>query len=378
MMVLVYGVRQMAQAALAGDSAVFFFVTRRAEMDALPIDAYLRIPTSRSLVPSHPPETGGRVLLTGLILSVRVIRQDPQVSPAVIKPISVDMVDYAPVSPSQTEQRSMHLHVADLGRWGRSPIGVALGSQAPSPLAYDLGISRVDQGVCSHAAISGVERDQNGLPILTDDARMGASVCATGVPMPVPSRLPLDPTTRASSEWRNRRWQAAFTLAQGGIIGTHQILQRSGVTPRVVASGAGVSRANYTRWGEVTMVATVTLDEEVRGDTVIYDLAVTRPGVVAGWMTGGTLKFMAKLKPTDPDSAAIFTKSTPSSGIIWVDQSAVIATAVLTIEASDYALLPPGKAKTLHYEVEGTESNGRVDTLQRGELPILADVIRGA
>lgn len=125
------------------------------------------------------------------------------------------------------------------------------------------------------------------------------------------------------------------------------------------------------------MIATVTLDEEVRGDTVIYDLAVTRAGAVAGWMTGGTLKFMAKLKLGDPDVSAIFTKSTPSSGIIWVDQSAAIATAVLTIEAADYALLPPGKAKKLFYEVEATESNGRRETLQRGELPILADVIRG-
>lgn len=125
------------------------------------------------------------------------------------------------------------------------------------------------------------------------------------------------------------------------------------------------------------MVSTITLDEEVRGDTAIYDLAISRPGAVAGWMTGGTLKFMAKLKLSDPDSAAIFTKSTPSSGILWVDQSAVIATAVLTIEASDYALLPPGKGKKLFYEVEATESNGRRETVQRGELPILADVIRG-
>jgi hypothetical protein len=125
------------------------------------------------------------------------------------------------------------------------------------------------------------------------------------------------------------------------------------------------------------MVATVTLDEEVRGDTVIYDLAVTRAGAVAGWLTGGTLRFMAKLKLTDADADAVFTKSTPASGIIWVDQSAVIATAVLTIEAADYALLVPGKAKTLHYEVEITESNGRRETVQNGELPILADVIRG-
>lgn len=125
------------------------------------------------------------------------------------------------------------------------------------------------------------------------------------------------------------------------------------------------------------MVATVTLEAVVRGETEIYDLAISRDGAVAGWMTGGTLRFMAKLKFSDPDSAAIFMKSTPASGIIWVDQSAAIATAVLTIETADYAALPPGKAKTLHYEVEATESNGRREKVQNGELPILADVIRG-
>lgn len=126
------------------------------------------------------------------------------------------------------------------------------------------------------------------------------------------------------------------------------------------------------------MVALVDLAEEVRGDTVIYDLTLSRTGAVAGWMNGGTVRFMAKRKLGDADADAIFTKSTPSNGIVWVDQSAAAPTAVLTIEASDYALLDPGKNRTLYYEVEVTESNGRRETVQKGTFPILGDVLRGA
>lgn len=126
------------------------------------------------------------------------------------------------------------------------------------------------------------------------------------------------------------------------------------------------------------MVALVDLDEEVRGDTVIYDLTLSRTGASAGWMTGGTVVFMAKLKAGDADADAIFSKSTSAGGIVWVDQAAVTPTATVTILPADYADLVPGKAKTLVYEIEITDGGGRRETVQKGTLPILADVIRGA
>lgn len=125
------------------------------------------------------------------------------------------------------------------------------------------------------------------------------------------------------------------------------------------------------------MVAIVTLDAEVRGDTVIYDLTISRTGALAGWLSGGTIRFMAKRKVGDVDADAIFTKSTPASGIVWVDQAAVAPTATLTINKTDWpAALLPGRDRTLVYEVEIEESSGRRETVQKGELPILGDVIQ--
>lgn len=126
------------------------------------------------------------------------------------------------------------------------------------------------------------------------------------------------------------------------------------------------------------MVATVNLETEVRGDTVIYDLTLSRNGASAGWMTGGTITFMAKYKVKDLDADAVFSKSTSSSGIVWLNQAAAEPTATLTIEPADYPASMLGRDKTLLYEVEIVDGSGRRETVQRGELPIIADVIRGS
>lgn len=126
------------------------------------------------------------------------------------------------------------------------------------------------------------------------------------------------------------------------------------------------------------MVALVDLEAEVRGDTVIYDLTLSRVGATAGWMNGGYIKFMAKLRVANLDSEAIFTKSTPASGIIWVDQASATPTATLTIAKTDYPDVLMGRDRSLVYEVEIEDSAGRRETVQKGALPILADVLRGA
>ncbi len=126
------------------------------------------------------------------------------------------------------------------------------------------------------------------------------------------------------------------------------------------------------------MVAIVDLASEVRGDTVLYDLTLSRVGAAAGWMTGGSILFMAKYKVGDLDAAAVFTKSTTAGGIAWTNQSSVTPTATVTILPADYPVALLGKDKTLVYEVEIIDSVGRRETVQKGSLPILADVVRGA
>ena len=126
------------------------------------------------------------------------------------------------------------------------------------------------------------------------------------------------------------------------------------------------------------MVALVDLEAEVRGDTVIFDLTLSRQGASAGWMTGGSIIWMAKFRPSDADADAVITKSTANGGIAWVNQSLASPTATVTIAPADWATVAYGRDLTLHYEVEIIDGAGRRETVQRGELPVLADIIRGA
>lgn len=126
------------------------------------------------------------------------------------------------------------------------------------------------------------------------------------------------------------------------------------------------------------MVEIVDLDSEVRGDTVLYDLTLSRTGAVAGWMTGGSIAFAVKFKAKDLDADAVFTKTTAGGGIAWVDQGAVNPTATVTILPADWPDSLLGRDKTLVYEVEIIDAQGRRETVQKGTLPVLADVYRGA
>lgn len=126
------------------------------------------------------------------------------------------------------------------------------------------------------------------------------------------------------------------------------------------------------------MVALIDLDTEVRGDTVLYDLTLSRVGASAGWMTGGSITFMVKRRIGDADADALITKSTTSGGIAWVAQGAVNPTATVTINPADWSLFVLGKDLTPQYEVEIVDSSGRRETVQKGTLPVLADVVRGA
>lgn len=125
------------------------------------------------------------------------------------------------------------------------------------------------------------------------------------------------------------------------------------------------------------MVALIDLDSEVRGDTVLYDLTLSRVGALAGWMNGGSITFMIKRKASDADADALITKTT-ASGITWTDQAAILPTATVLINDDDWDLVALGKNLNLLYEVEIVDAGGRRETVQKGTLPILADVVRGA
>ena len=108
--------------------------------------------------------------------------------------------------------------------------------------------------------------------------------------------------------------------------------------------------------------------DAVRGDTNEYEVAVTRDAAVLD-LQGATLKFTVKRDLGDAD--AVFQKA------IWTGITVTDApngACTLTIDPADTSALPAPRA--FHYDLELTESDGRVTTVAIGLLRLAADVER--
>lgn len=112
----------------------------------------------------------------------------------------------------------------------------------------------------------------------------------------------------------------------------------------------------------------------VRADTYSFDIAVVLNGVPIN-LTGGTLRMTAKWRVTDPDADEVFSVSTPSSGIVFVD--AIVGTATVTIasDLTDVEEIPYHKID-LPYDIRYTDSGGNIFTVMRGLLTILPNTSR--
>lgn len=110
--------------------------------------------------------------------------------------------------------------------------------------------------------------------------------------------------------------------------------------------------------------------DAVRGDTNEYEVAVTRDAAVLD-LQGATLKFTVKRDLGDADADAVFQKAI-GTGITVTD--APNGACTLTIDPADTSALPAPRA--FHYDLELTESDGRVTTVAIGLLRLAADVER--
>lgn len=112
--------------------------------------------------------------------------------------------------------------------------------------------------------------------------------------------------------------------------------------------------------------------EMYRGDTKVFDIAVTDPdtgGVVD--LTGKTLAFMAKRSRTDADGSAVISKTT-GAGI--ANTNAIGGLAALTIDPADTSAL--AETTQLEYDLQLT-NGGQVFTVASDYLLVRADVRRG-
>jgi hypothetical protein len=107
-----------------------------------------------------------------------------------------------------------------------------------------------------------------------------------------------------------------------------------------------------------------------RGDTYTFTLAVTQAGVAFN-LTGCTLRMTAKYNVTDLDSAAVFSLTSPSTGIAITNAAAGLAT--VSIPPSGTSTLP-GAQIPLFYDIQVTDSSSDVYTVASGTLYVQPDI----
>lgn len=111
----------------------------------------------------------------------------------------------------------------------------------------------------------------------------------------------------------------------------------------------------------------------IRGDTNEYDVTVTRKddqGVDQPLnLTGATLKFTVKRSLRDADTDLVLQK-TVGAGITVT--APLTGECTLRLDPADTASLPA--PRSFHYDLELTETDGRVTTTALGLLRLSADV----
>ncbi len=107
-----------------------------------------------------------------------------------------------------------------------------------------------------------------------------------------------------------------------------------------------------------------------RGDTIVLSIAVKDSAGAALNCAGGTLRATLKDELSDTDGTALAQINSPASGIVWILQTSGTATATFPASATSGLTADI----TLYYDVQYTDSAGRVDTVDSGTVQITRDV----
>jgi hypothetical protein len=114
-----------------------------------------------------------------------------------------------------------------------------------------------------------------------------------------------------------------------------------------------------------------------RGDKQAFEIAIVDADDVAVDLTGITITFTAKRRPTDADVDALIAKSTASG--IAVDADPSLGTATITLDPEDTEDLTERQiGRSLYWDVQIDDLAGDVRTPLSGRLAIASDQTRAS
>ena len=112
-----------------------------------------------------------------------------------------------------------------------------------------------------------------------------------------------------------------------------------------------------------------------RGDQFTFSRAVYDANGSAVNISGKTIRMTAKYTPADPDASAVFTLTSPSSGITIT--SAAGGRYQVIIPATATSALAPHPVD-LQYDIQIANSAGNPQTVMRGVLTVEPDISQTA
>lgn len=196
---LVRGERHQTKTGRFGSVSRFSFRLEPSDMQSFAIDMDRSCPLPLPSVPVNAAISRRAALQSWNVLHVASMRYDAQISSTIVETAAVDMVNLGPVPPRrEPHKESVHQDGNLPGAFMDRSVGVSETVKSPYVGGDQISVSGVNEGVRSNAAISGAERDEDG------------------------------------------------------ILRLHRTLQRSGARPLPVSSRSGLCCVNYTRSASMT------------------------------------------------------------------------------------------------------------------------------
>jgi hypothetical protein len=110
----------------------------------------------------------------------------------------------------------------------------------------------------------------------------------------------------------------------------------------------------------------------IRANDYSFNIQVIMNGNAVN-LTGGTLRMSCKWRATDPDSAEIFSVTSPSNGISFISAASGTATVTIANALTNTNAIPFHRIDPV-YDIQFTNSAGQRYTVMYGTLTILPNI----
>lgn len=233
----VNGTREEPKACCTSRLCSLFGSVVGTEMGATPTNRNPGHPATRPFLQTHASIRRRKTRDTRFILRVLSMAHDPDVCPAIVKRIAVDVVDLRSISRPQSKYGSMKIDGFDTTINLLCPYSVSMNAQTPAPLIRPLGISSVNQCIAPKRSVSGSKRKLSNV-VNNDDGRNRSLGDASVRAITRFAVFDIGPAGKEAG-------RASLASAWDGTLLGHRLTPSGGVAPPAVSAARGFSHGEF-------------------------------------------------------------------------------------------------------------------------------------